>query len=261
MGKNCWVWVIDNDKVYCNHQGLPHGFLSSPNELSEDFVSVSQDICLYATNKIAASKLSWGLAFGEFLSYRYLLSRLSSDDAYRLLLAIWLLSWQQNHRFCSKCGNKLPQPTNYAHHCPSCQYTAYPVIQPCVIVAITRRCPVTNNSQILLARHHRHKNTGIYGLVAGFVEVGETLEMTVHREVFEETGLYISQPTYIASQPWPYPANLMVGFVAPYQSGQIRLQDDELIDANFFDMDKLPPIPPKGTIAHRLIELVCQIKL
>lgn len=256
MSADCQVWVIDDDKVYCSHQGLPHAFVSSPDCLGAwGFLLGAKR---YAISQQAASAFNWNLAFGEFLSYRHLLSRLNSLDAHHLLLAIWLLAWQQNHRFCGGCGSKFLSSNSYVHHCVVCSRSFYPPIQPCVIVAITRVCPNTNQPQILLARHHRHKNTGIYGLIAGFVEVGETLEMAVHREVFEETGLSITPPTYIASQPWPYPANLMVGFVAQYQSGSLRVQDDELITADFFDINRLPAIPPKGSIAHRLITLVCQ---
>lgn len=96
----------------------------------------------------------------------------------------------------------------------------------------------------------------MYGLIAGFVEVGETLEQAVCREVFEEVGLQVGQLRYFGSQFWPYPSNLMVGFVAEYQSGSVVLQADELADARFFDLDDLPNVPKFGTIARQMIEYV-----
>lgn len=125
-----------------------------------------------------------------------------------------------------------------------------------MIVAITRICPTTQKPQILLAKHHRR--TDIYTLIAGFVEVGETPEMAVHREVFEEVGIWVDNVRYVSSQPWPYPNNLMMGFVAEYRLGDITPQADEISDARFFEVDNLPPIAPLGTLARQLIDGVCQ---
>ena len=89
------------------------------------------------------------------------------------------------------------------------------------------------------------------------MEIGETLERATAREVYEEVGLQIDAPMYFNSQAWPYPTNLMVGFIAKYRSGKIILQQDELNDARFFDMDKLPNLPPCGTLARKIIDAVC----
>ena len=110
--------------------------------------------------------------------------------------------------------------------------------------------------QVLLAHHHRYGQTSLplqYGLIAGFVEVGESLEHAVVREVYEEVGLRLADIRYVSSQPWPFPSNLMLGFRATYQSGEIVLQEDELSHADFFDLSALPKIPFKGSIAYELI--------
>ena len=91
------------------------------------------------------------------------------------------------------------------------------------------------------------------GLVAGFLEPGETLEECVHREVMEETGLRIRNLKYFGSQPWPYPSGIMVGYTAEYESGSIKLQDEELSAGAFYTRDNLPEIPKKLSIARRLI--------
>lgn len=187
--------------------------------------------------------------------YRHLVSNVPTNLAHALSHAIQLIRWKDDHRFCSRCGTPtFVHPDEYASTCPSCHYRSYPRIQPCVISAITRICPSSQKPQILLALHRRHSDTGMHGLIAGFVEIGESLESAVVRESLEETGLLVGDIRYITSQPWPYPTNLMVGFTATYQAGELNADESELIYAKFFDLDDLPPIPQEGTIARALIE-------
>lgn len=160
------------------------------------------------------------------------------------------------HRFCGKCGEKTRIAENeWAVEClnPACSYRAYPVIHPCIIVAVRR------GAEILLANHVRHKD-GMYTTLAGFVEVGETFEQAVHREVLEETGIKIKNLRYVDSQPWAFPNSVMVGFLADYDGGEICLQEAEICDAKWFRYDaKLPALPPQGTIALRLIKHTLQL--
>ena len=123
----------------------------------------------------------------------------------------------------------------------------YPVIHPAIIVLIRK------GDELLLV-HARNFKGRFHGLVAGFLEVGESLEQCVRREVMEETGLTIKNITYFGSQPWPYPSGLMVGFFADYESGTIKLQDDELSAGAFFSKDHLPELPQKLSIARRMID-------
>ena len=106
---------------------------------------------------------------------------------------------------------------------------------------------------VQLAQHTRHRN-GIHTVLAGFVEVGETLEQAVAREVMEESGIKVKNLRYVTSQPWPFPMSLMTAFMAEYDSGEIVIDQKELLEANWYRYDDLPLLPPPGTVARRLIE-------
>ena len=168
--------------------------------------------------------------------------------------AVQLLEWRRNHKFCSHCGTPTEaHAVEYAMVCPACHYRQYPRVQPCVITVITR-----GEDEILLAKNARNTKSQMYGLIAGFVEVGETLEEAVRRETLEEVGLKLKNIQYLASQPWPFPSNLMIAFKAEYAGGELQLQEEEISDAKFFKFDQLPEIPFKGSIAHAMIMHVTQ---
>ncbi|MCG7498951.1 NAD(+) diphosphatase [Vibrio sp. Of7-15] len=154
----------------------------------------------------------------------------------------------QTFRFCPQCGGRNNLNHNQlAMQCHECRTLHYPRISPCIIVAVRK------GDQILLAQHPRHRN-GLYTVIAGFVEVGETLEQCVHREVKEETGIDISNVRYFGSQPWAFPSNLMAGFIAEYAGGELKPDYSELSDAQWFSKDELPLLAPEGTIARELIK-------
>lgn len=159
---------------------------------------------------------------------RQLISLWSRSQFEQASRAVQLLEWRRNHKFCSHCGHETEvHPLEYAMICPTCRYRQYPRVQPCVITIITR-----GEDEILLAQSVRNKGK-MYGLIAGFVEVGETLEDAVRRETLEEVGLHLKNIRYLASQPWPFPSNLMLAFHAEYESGDIKLQEEEISDARF----------------------------
>jgi NAD+ diphosphatase len=161
---------------------------------------------------------------------------------------VQLAEFYRSHKFCGYCGHTMhPSKTEWAMLCDHCRERYYPQIAPCIIVAIRR------DDKILLAQHTRHRN-GIYTVLAGFVEVGETLEQAVAREVMEESGIKVKNLRYITSQPWPFPQSLMTAFMAEYDSGEIVIDPKELIDAGWYRYDDLPLLPPPGTVARRLIE-------
>ncbi len=173
------------------------------------------------------------------------------EEGFRLAGRAWqLATFRRTHRFCGECGAPMtPKAGEWAQVCHH-GHTVYPRISPCIIVAV-RKGP-----EILLAAHRRHYQADdpMYTVLAGFVEAGENLEQCVAREVFEECGIRVRNVRYVASQPWPFPHSLMMGFTADYESGEIKVQDDELVAADFFAADRLPRLPPHGTIARRLIE-------
>ena len=158
-----------------------------------------------------------------------------------------LLYWDQNTQFCGVCGGRMRMHTEISKRCEECGKEIWPQLATAVIVRITR------GDEILLVRA-RNFRKDFYGLVAGFVETGETLEEAVAREVREETGITISDITYFGSQPWPYPCGLMVGFTARYAGGEIHLQKEELTRGGWFKKDNLPNIPEKLSIARHLID-------
>lgn len=189
----------------------------------------------------------------QLVPIRQLLQLWNATEFEQASRAIQLLEWRRNHKFCSHCGTATQlHSREHAMICPACGYHQYPRVQPCVITVITRA-----KDEILLAKNARNK-TAMYGLIAGFVEVGETLEEAVRRETFEEVGLKVKNIQYLASQPWPFPSNLMIAFKAEYDSGDLVLQADEISDAQFFKFDALPEIPFKGSIAHAMIMHVTQ---
>lgn len=189
----------------------------------------------------------------EFTFLRSQIAR-PKTEANLLHRAVSLNHFLLTHRFCGKCGQKTEIASNeLAVHCEHCGHRSYPVISPSIIVAVRK------GKQILLANHLRHKGT-IYTTLAGFVEAGEDVEQTIEREIFEETGIKVKNVRYFGSQPWSFPNSLMLGFLADYASGDISLQEDEIVDAKWFDYDKsLPELPPKGTIALALIQKTLEL--
>ncbi|MFP1870290.1 NAD(+) diphosphatase [Lonsdalea quercina] len=168
---------------------------------------------------------------------------------------VQLAEFYRAHRFCGYCGHEMHHSkTELACLCGHCRERYYPQIAPCVIVAIRR------GSEILLAQHVRHRGN-MYTALAGFVELGETLEQAVAREVMEESNIRIKNLQYVSSQPWPFPHSLMMAYIAEYADGELRHDPSELRDAAWFRYDKLPILPPAGTVARRLIEdtvVVCR---
>lgn len=158
-----------------------------------------------------------------------------------------LLYWDFNTQYCGVCGSPMKMHTVISKRCTQCGKEVWPQLATAIIVLIHR------GDEVLLV-HAKNFKGNFFGLVAGFVETGETLEEAVRREVMEETHLTIKNLTYFGSQPWPYPCGLMVGFMAEYESGDIHLQRSELSRGAWFRYDKLPQIPQKLSIARQIID-------
>ena len=162
--------------------------------------------------------------------------------------AIQIIEWDRTHQYCGHCATPTTQlPHERAKRCPKCGLVNYPRLSPAVIMLISR------GEELLLARAPRFP-AGMYSILAGFVEPGESLEETVVREVREEVGIEVKDIRYFGSQPWPFPNSLMIGFTATYASGDIVIEPEELADAAWFTKDNLPQIPPKLSIARKLID-------
>ncbi len=162
--------------------------------------------------------------------------------------ATQLSRFDETTTFCGKCGaNNRCKSDEIAKICPFCGLITFPRLSPAIIVRIT------NGDRILLARSPQFP-TGLYSVIAGFIEPGESLEEAVSREVFEEVGLMISDIRYFGSQPWPFPDSLMIGFVAKYVSGSIVCDPVEIESAAWFTRDAMPDLPGHLSISRALID-------
>ena len=174
----------------------------------------------------------------------------SLDDAFicAVCRAKKMMFWRDRRKFCGSCGNKLEDSgTDLARVCPVCKERFYPQIAPAVITAVLKE------NKLLLA-HNRNFTSGVHSLIAGFVESGESLEQAVAREIMEETSIRVKNIRYYASQPWPFPNSLMLGFVADYDSGELKPDGIELESAGWYSADDLPDLPEHGSIARKIID-------
>lgn len=158
-----------------------------------------------------------------------------------------IIYWDETNRFCSACGTPLERKEEIMKKCPQCGKEVYPAISTAILVLIRKE------ESLLLAHAHNFKGN-FNSLIAGFLETGETLEECVEREVKEETGLEVKNIRYFGNQPWPYPSGLMIGFIADYASGEIRLQEEELSSGGFYTKDNLPELPRKLSLARKMID-------
>jgi NAD+ diphosphatase len=159
-----------------------------------------------------------------------------------------ILNWRRTFRFCSFCGAGLVRhTTEHAMYCPRCGQFFYPRLNPVVITLIKK-------GDAILLVHKAHNLYPFWSLVAGFVEPNETLEAAVAREVHEEVGIRLKNVRYAASQPWPFPNNLMIGFTAEWADGELKPDGFELDQAAWFTKENLPILPGPVSIARRLID-------
>lgn len=159
-----------------------------------------------------------------------------------------IVGWHVTHQFCGRDGTETEAVKGeMAKRCPRCGMVYYPRLSPAIIVR------VRDGDRILLARSPGFP-PGLYSVLAGFVEPGESIEEAMRREVREETGIEIQNIRYFGSQPWPFPNSLMIGYTADYAGGELRVDPAEIEDANWYTLDELPVLPPEFSIARTMIE-------
>ncbi len=184
----------------------------------------------------------------EIVPLRQLFGALSDEDFAIAGRALGLTAWDADHRFCGRCGAPTERSTTErVRTCTTCGHGAYPRLSPAIIALVER------DGRALLARNARFP-LPFFSTLAGFVEVGETLEHAVAREVAEEAGIAVTDIRYFGSQPWPFTGSLMVGFTARWAGGEIVADPSEIAEASWFPPDELPMIPPKLSIARELID-------
>ncbi len=193
-----------------------------------------------------------------FRELRGLMSHLSRRDAEIAATARAVLTWHSTHQFCAKCGAKTGQAeAGWMRDCPACDGKHFPRTDPVVIMLIT------HGDAVLVGRSPGWPE-GMYSLLAGFVEPGETIEAAVRREVFEESGVYVGDVEYLASQPWPFPASLMFGCRGEALSTDIDIDPEEIEDARWVTRSEMLEVfagkgdgmlpARKGAIAHFLLQ-------
>ena len=225
--------------------------------LPEDaiFLGVADGAGLFAADLGRAAA-----ARGRFVEVRTVGAWLAAREAGWFAYARALAFWHSRHRFCGACGGPtVSAQGGHLRRCQICDAQHFPRSDPAVIVLVTHRHPELGE-RCLLGRSARFP-AGIYSTLAGFVEPGESLEETVRREIYEEAGVELEDLHYRSSQPWPFPASLMIGFRATARSDALRLDPDELVDAGWYtraaliDPDRRPvQLPNRDSIARHLIE-------
>lgn len=240
-------YYIFNEGRILLRQGTPHDVLSElvagvACEEVRLFVESDEVVCYMGRS--SREVLPEGYAWVDLRESFYVLP----EKEYRMAgKAIELLHFDRQHRYCGLCGAPMEWGSVISKRCTRCGEEIWPKLNTAIIVLIHR------GEEALLVKAKNFRRD-YYGLVAGFVETGESLEECVAREIYEETGLRVANIRYFGSQPWPYPMGLMIGFHADYAEGELALRDGELRDAAFFTRDNIPAIPGKMSMACMLID-------
>lgn len=209
------------------------------------FIGLWDGHCCYAIDCPIDLSLPEAL---HFLPLREAFLQFSPAGVHSTILASQVITWDKTFRFCGQCGQPTTElPKERAKVCNGCGLTNYPRLSPSIIVSVIR------DKSILLGRSPRFPN-GMYSVLAGFVEPGETLEECVQREIREEVGIEVKNIRYFGSQNWPFPHSMMIGFTADYSAGEIRVDNEEIVEAKWFKADEVPKLPGSYSIARRMID-------
>ncbi len=236
--KKNWLIIQNNESVLINHNA------TFPNDIDVlpmmSLFARSFDLGIVAETEYSCAELNENTIVPQqfkAIPLKEALSMIYPHDYGIGVKACSVIHWDKNHQFCGRCGTRTFRVVkHFERACPNCQLSFFPRISPSVIVLIHK------NDHVLMARSP-HYAKGVYGLIAGFVEIGETIEETIHREIHEEVGLKVKNISYFGSQPWPFPDSLMLAFYAEYQSGDINIDNDEIEYAGWHRYDNLPGRP------------------
>lgn len=234
---------------------FPNGDISLPEVLYSEFLGTDKDGVGLIVSELASDDHNLdGFELQDFRQYY----KIASEEEFMLAgYAVQIYQWRKNFKFCGTCGSKMEKhSTERAMQCPNCNHLSFPRISPAVIVAVKK------NNKLLLAHNSKFRE-GLYSVIAGYIEPGETPEEAAKREVKEEVGVDIKNLKYIKSQSWPFPDSLMLGYTAEYESGGIQPDNHEIDDAGWYTVEEFKNviIPGYHAIARWLIdELFPEIK-
>jgi NAD+ diphosphatase len=250
-------FVTANDKLLCALDGSLVVF-EHAEFIQLDLETIAQYLVLekqLLENNLTVNVIATEERALENYQWLSLRSQLDVIDEAQFQLAgraLQILRWHFDHQYCGRCGKPTVQHgRDFAKTCRDCSLDFYPRLSPCIITLVTR------GDECLLAQHKRSAKV-MNTCLAGFIEVGETPEQTLVREVKEEVNLNVGNIRYFTSQPWPFPGQLMLGYFADYVSGDIVLDETEIVAAQWYVYDKLPNTPSLATLSGRLIDAFVQ---
>lgn len=217
----------------------------APPPASLLFIGQLDNVPCFAAQLPPSSLIAGNL---QLLGLRQLFGAVADTVFWIAARAVQIVAWDRTHRFCGCCGAPTDSLTDErAKECKACGLLFYPRISPAVIICVER------GDEVLLARAHRLPQ-GVFSVIAGFVEAGETLEQAAEREILEEVGVAVRNLRYVCSQPWPFPNSLMIAFTAEYASGDIRIDPNEIAEAGWFRASAMPRIPGPLSVSRRLLD-------
>ena len=253
----CWMFVTVGGEIACiSEHGVPRPITGDELRWLDVEIHSRHYLGTFRGRPCFAVEAEGRLPEGYTLAgLRSWLGRVEPAVFYLAGRAKQIVEWHASHRYCGRCAAPMEDhPADRAKVCPQCEVVSYPRLSPSIIVLVTR------GEEMLLARNANWP-TGMYSTLAGFVEPGESIEQTVHREVAEEVGVQVRNLRYRGSQSWPFPNSLMLGFLAEYASGEIVCQEEEIADARWFRYDELPNVPPGTAISRWLIDdFIAQVR-
>ena len=248
-------FLINDQEIVVNHDRDRY-WLPSEADISSSHLDVTKSRFIGLLNEqfCYALEVPADLPLPDSLksiSQRDVFAQFSASEIKAISLAKQIITWDKHYRFCGQCGDPTIELSDErAKVCRKCGLTNYPRLSPSIIVSVVK------DRQILLARSGRFPK-GMYSVLAGFVEPGETLEECVIREIDEEVGIKVRNIRYFGSQNWPFPHSLMIAFTTDYASGEITIDNNEIVDAQWFTADDLPRLPGTYSIARRMIDHFC----
>lgn len=247
-----WIIVDQRQQILVIDGEFPTGMDSPIASQTQHLLGLQDGVPIWAVSvgEPVEDELPDG---AQWVHLRALFGSMPDGDWVLAGRASQVLMWERDHQFCGRCGTKtIHHPTDRARQCENCRLMAFPRISPAVIMLVER--DGENGPEVLLAWGRQFPGR-FYSALAGFVEPGESLEECVIREVMEETQIVVDDVRYFNSQPWPFPHSMMIGFNARYVSGDIEIQEEEIVEAGWYTRDNLPPVPKGGmSIAGWLIE-------